>query len=78
MSDRSRNSLCRVSHINPFPTLVTSEVTSHFGVRGRTDGPCGPRTPVRSKGYGFYLEAPRSHLGSLDDPRALAVAVRVV
>jgi hypothetical protein len=34
--------------LNPFPTLVTFEVTSHFGVWGRTNGPCGPRAPVQS------------------------------
>ena len=62
----------------PFPTLVVSETTSqsHFGPYRRPLS-CGPRTPVQSAyglgaGYsmGFiYLEVPRPHLASLDDPR---------
>ena len=43
-------------------------------LRGRTDGPGDPRAPVQSvqpgAGYGFYLEVPRPHLASLDDPHA--------
>ena len=74
---------------NPFPTLVTSEVTSHFGPVPKA--PCGPRTarrsgsPVQSvqgagAGYGWVL--PRGLQASLGQSRrsarALAVAVRVV
>ena len=59
--------------------MVTSDVTSLSGAV-----PTVPVAPVRrskasrGRAYGFYLEIPRPHLGSLDDPRALAVAVRVV
>jgi hypothetical protein len=40
---------------------------------------CPPRAgPKRlGAGYGFYLEVPRPHLGSLNDARALAVGVAV-
>ena len=63
--------------------LVTFNVTSHFGpvptaYRRPPVGPVRRSKASRGRAYGFYLEIPRPHLGSLDDPRALAVAVRVV
>jgi hypothetical protein len=53
------------------PFLTPYTVSGHFGAV-----PTAPVTPAcRSKapswaGYGSYLEVPRSHLVSLDDPRA--------
>ena len=55
--------------------------TSGHGGRGRTrtelpTAPVRPLWPPRAgpkrlgAGYGFYLEVHRSHLASLDDPRA--------
>ena len=58
----------------PFPTLITSDVISHFGTVPTAPEPCGPHAPVQcvqGRGnYGLSLEVPRPHLGSLDDPRA--------
>ena len=58
-----------------FPAQIDTDRPVHRPVQpfhGRTGGPCGPRAPVQKRlgvGYGFSLEVPRPHLGSLDDPR---------
>ena len=66
-----------INCLNPFPTLVSSEETSHFGAV--PTAPVPRREPASRGGVWVFPRSPQASLGqSRRSARALAVAVRVV